>query len=464
MSPPENPWTTIAVATAVGALTGGALIALFGTHHGWRAVFFVNLPIGAHDRRGPEAHGAFHKRFTRSALHGHWPGTNVVDNRLLSGRSGGRSSLTGRPLPRASGEDACSRGYRRHGRGVRGIRFSSVTATDLAHVRDEEAVDSGFGHWVAVRRGVLVLYFISLGVWSAHYGIPVQRELVVAWVCGALACASLGRPWRRTLRLVRDWLPMLILLSAYDFTRGAADTLGIGVHVHPMIDFDRFLFFGTTPTQWLQAHVNNPRVVNWLDVAFTLIYTSYFIVPFVVAGLLWARDRLEFIRFSRRLVTVFAVGVATYIAFPAAPPWMAANMGLLHGVTRTTSDGWQVIGGRTVELFNEGQASVNEVAAVPSLHSAVTMLVALFLWPRLPRPLRPLLLLYPLAMALTLMATGEHYFFDVLLGWIYAGSVMSAWSWWERRRARVTVRDRSRPRRHGLPASRSEARVPGDDL
>ena len=178
-------------------------------------------------------------------------------------------------------------------RGGRGIRFSSVTATDLVHVGDEEAANSGFGHWLAVRRGVLVLYFISLGVWSAHYGIPVQRELVVAWVCGALACASLGRPWREVLRLVRDWLPMMILLSAYDFTRGAADRLGIGVHVHPMIDFDRFLFFGTTPTQWLQAHVNDPKVVNWLDVAFTLIYTSYFIVPFAVAGFLWARDRLK---------------------------------------------------------------------------------------------------------------------------------------------------------------------------
>jgi membrane-associated phospholipid phosphatase len=173
---------------------------------------------------------------------------------------------------------------------------------------------------------------------------------------------------------------------------------------------------------------------HWVGVAFSLIYTSYFIVPFAAAGILWVRDRLEFLRFSRRLVTLFAAGVATYIAFPAAPPWMAADMGLLHGVTRTTSDGMQLIGGRTVELFNEGQASVNEVASVPSLHSAVTMLVVLFLWSHVRRPLRPLLLLYPLAMAVTLMATGEHYFFDVLLGWIYAGTVMTAWGWWERRR------------------------------
>src|SRR3954451_9759905 len=39
--------TTICVSTAVGPLVGGALIALFGAHDGWRAVFFVNLPIGA---------------------------------------------------------------------------------------------------------------------------------------------------------------------------------------------------------------------------------------------------------------------------------------------------------------------------------------------------------------------------------------------------------------------------------
>jgi membrane-associated phospholipid phosphatase len=141
---------------------------------------------------------------------------------------------------------------------------------------------------------------------------------------------------------------------------------------------------------------------------------------------------------------------------------MAADMGLLHGVARTTSDGWQVIGGRTVELFDEGQATVNLVAAVPSLHSAVTMLVALILWPRVRRPLRPLLVLYPLAMGLTLMATGEHYFFDVLLGWMYAGGVMGAWAWWEGRREPVPVRSRSRPSRYRLPAADAEVRVPGD--
>ena len=309
-----------------------------------------------------------------------------------------------------------------------------MTTIDLAQVGAEETTGFQFPRWAVLRRCALGLYLAALVGWSAHYGIPVQRELVIAWTCGALACTSLGRHPAEIVQLIRDWLPLVVVLGAYDFTRGAADSLGIGVHAHPMIAFDRFLFLGTTPTEWLQARLDEPGVIHWWNVAFTLVYTSYFIVPFAVAGVLWARDRLAFLRFSRRLVWLSVASLATYIAFPAAPPWMAGQMGLLDHIQRTTSEGWTVLGGGTAGLFSEGQASVNLVAAVPSLHSAVSALVAMFLWRRIRPRLRFLLALYPLAMGLTLIATGEHYFFDVLLGWLYAGAVMTACGWWERRR------------------------------
>jgi membrane-associated phospholipid phosphatase len=310
-----------------------------------------------------------------------------------------------------------------------------VSTTDFAQVGAEQATDFRFGSWTLVRRCALGIYALALVAWSARYGVPVQRELVIAWTCGAIVCASLGRPPRQLLQLALDWLPIVAVLAAYDFTRGAADSLGIGVHAHPMIDFDRFVFFGEAPTEWLQAHLYDPGVVDWWDIAFTLVYTSYFIVPFALAGVLWLRDRLAFLRFTKRLVSLALAGLATYIAFPAAPPWLAAEMGLLDGVQRTTSEGWEVLGVGTAGLFSEGQASANMVAAVPSLHAAMTALVAMFLWARVRPRLRPLLALYPLAMGLTLIATGEHYFFDVLLGWLYAAAVMVAWGWWERRRA-----------------------------
>jgi len=312
-----------------------------------------------------------------------------------------------------------------------------VSSADLATAGSDTEPVLNFGYWPWVRRAALALYFVALIVWSYHYGIPVQRDLVIAWVCGALACACIGRHPREMLQLVIDWAPIVIVLGAYDITRGAADQLGIGVHVHPMIDFDKAVFFGQTPTEWLQHHLYNPNVVSGWNVFFTLTYTSYFLTPFMLAGWLWAHDRREYLRFAKRLVSLALAGVATYILFPAEPPWMAADEGLLHNVVRTTGEGWKIIGVGTSVLFDEGQASVNLVAAVPSLHSAFTMLVALFLWDRVPwRWARPLLLLYPAAMAVTLMATGEHYFFDVLLGWIYAGGVMVGWAAWERRRAR----------------------------
>ena len=299
----------------------------------------------------------------------------------------------------------------------------------------DRAADFRFASLAPLRPYALGLYLVGLVLWIAAHGIPTQRELVILWTCGALACATIGRPPREILQLVVDWLPIVAVLWAYDLTRGTADSIGIGVHYHPMIDFDSFVFGGQVPTVWLQEQLYNPYAVSWWDVAFTLIYTSYFIAPFALAGWFWARDRLAFKRFVRRLVTLALCGLATYVAFPAVPPWMASERGLIDPIHRSVGRGWEVVSVGTASLFDKGQASSNLVAAVPSLHTAFTTLVALFLWKRVRRRwLRPLLLLYPLAMGLALMATGEHWFFDVALGWLYAGGVMAFWGWWERRR------------------------------
>ena len=59
------------------------------------------------------------------------------------------------------------------------------------------------------------------------------------------------------------------------------------------------------------------------------------------------------------------------------------------------------------------------VAAIPSLHAALPMLVAVVLWGRR-RWLNVVLACYPLAMAWTLVYAGEHFMFDILVGWTYA--------------------------------------------
>lgn len=286
-----------------------------------------------------------------------------------------------------------------------------------------------------VRRLALAAYGFVFVFWTLRYGISVQRELVIGWITGALACASIGRSAREIAQLAVDWVPMATFLLAYDYTRGFADSIGVPVHFTTMIDFDRFVFFGQTPTEWLQPLLIDRAAIHWWDVAFTFIYTSHFIVPFVLAGALWARNRVAFNQFTRRFLTLSGAGLATYILFPAAPPWMASEQGLLNPIVRSSGRGWEVISVNSAAAFDKGQSVVNLVAAVPSLHAGIAMLVSCFLWPRVSWWWRPLVALYPLAMALMLVATGEHYFFDVALGWLYAVAVMAGWGWWERRSA-----------------------------
>ena len=287
--------------------------------------------------------------------------------------------------------------------------------------------------WALVRRVALAVYGMAFAAAVLAWGLPFQRELVLAWTCGALACASIGRSPRDIVRLVCDWVPFAAILLVYDLSRGVADSLGSPIHTSEMIDADRWLFGGHVPTEWLQARLLDPNLVHWWDVCFALIYSSHFIVPFVVAGVLWAKRRQWFIDYARRLVTLSFAGLATYVAFPATPPWLAAEHGDLHGVARSTGLGWRAIDLHAANLFERGQASVNQVAAVPSLHAGFAALVAIFLWRKVRPGWRPLLALYAVAMGLTLVATGEHYAIDVFLGWGYAGAVMFVWGWWEQR-------------------------------
>ena len=71
-------------------------------------------------------------------------------------------------------------------------------------------------------------------------------------------------------------------------------------------------------------------------------------------------------------------------------------------------------------LFTGANRFDNNIAAMPSLHAAYPMLLLLFFWNRARTPLRILLVSYVLAMAFTLVYTGEHFVIDEFVGWTYA--------------------------------------------
>ena len=285
-----------------------------------------------------------------------------------------------------------------------------------------------------------------VAVWKRN-GIPLDREQILLWLAAGLVVMSIGQPRGGPLRVIRDWLPLVLVLVLYDLTRGKADGwLGISPHLDPQLTIDRWIGFGEVPTIRLQRALYQQGEVQWWEVPVTLVYVSHFFVPFVVAAVFWLRDRARYWQYVRRFVTLSFAAAVTFVLFPAVPPWLAYREGALDRVVRTTPRGWSKLHlDIAQDVLELGQRTSNVVAAIPSLHAGYTALVLWALWPKFGRIGRAVLVAYPLAMMFCLVLTGEHYVVDVLIGWGYAAAVIVAWDRIERLRARRRLPPHDRP-------------------
>ena len=136
----------------------------------------------------------------------------------------------------------------------------------------------------------------------------------------------------------------------------------------------------------------------------------YLTLHLAVTGtcLLWLHrrhpDAFPFVRTT--LLLASALALIGYMAFPTAPPRLAAV-----GIADTISDGH-------VNL-NHGLVSAlyNPFAAVPSMHFGYAVVVGATLLRYGGRPvLRALGVLYPALVLLVIVATGNHFLFDAAAG------------------------------------------------
>jgi hypothetical protein len=278
---------------------------------------------------------------------------------------------------------------------------------------------------LALRRllvwGVPLLYLAVLALFIAREGIPLSRDTLVMWILLGLLALSVTNFRRWASGVVFEWLPFLVILWLYDLLRGQADGLLFRTHVYPQLDAEKFVFGGTEPTVWLQNHLwHGGFDLRWWDFGSWFVYVSYFLGTYIVAGALWFFAHEHFRRYVATVSLLALMGFTTYALFPAAPPWMASELGAMEPTTRSIGIIWSHIPiAHFNDLFEKGSQYANSVAAVPSLHAAYTLLIALSLWRFAPWWGRVLLTFYPWAMAFALVYTSEHYFVDILLGWIY---------------------------------------------
>jgi membrane-associated phospholipid phosphatase len=297
-------------------------------------------------------------------------------------------------------------------------------------------------HWAA-RIALPAFYLLATAVAIDRIGLPYSQDWIFVWIVGLLLASSIADGQHTVRRLVKDWLPIIVALLAYDLLRGVADGNLVAIHWSAPVHADKVLGLGQVPTIRLQDALYTPGHLHFWDYAAFSFWFSHFFATLLVAVGIWLYAYQWFHRFAACIVVLAAMGLVTYVIFPAAPPWLAGDHGYIDHTYRITH---AVVNNLPVPkagaMFQKGTDWGNDVAAVPSLHAGYTMLVCLFLWPRLDRRWRLLLVAYPIGMALSLIYLGEHYLIDILLGWAYAAATIlivnwGAARWAERRTQRI---------------------------
>jgi membrane-associated phospholipid phosphatase len=282
---------------------------------------------------------------------------------------------------------------------------------------------------LAIRACAPITFAIATVAGILRSGLPGSPDRL--WLClllGLVSC-SVVTGARQLLRVLVEWLPFVAIMLAYDLLRGVARGLLPHAHALPQIWFSNLIGQGSVPTAWLQERLwHGAAHLQWYDYATWLVYTSHFFVTPVLAAYLYVRSAALFRRFAAMVVLLAVSGLVTYAVYPAQPPWLSSEHGLIPPTAR-------LIDPISVQLpyvdvgpvFETGQRYANDVAAIPSLHAAYALLAVLFVGSRTSRKaLRALLALYPLAMGFALVYSGEHYTLDILFGWVYAAAAFIA--------------------------------------
>jgi membrane-associated phospholipid phosphatase len=216
------------------------------------------------------------------------------------------------------------------------------------------------------------------------------------------------------------WFVFTVLRSLADETT-LADTLNLYV-----TRFERWLFGGQLPTVTLQDRFFSFSDLRWYDYFLTGIHWSYFIVPHAVAFRLWQTDPTLFRRFLWAMTLLLGVGLMIYFLLPSNPPWLAGEQfdsPASATVYRIMEPVGEQLGGGLYDASYKVIGESNPIAAMPSIHMAIT---ALLIFPagHYGRRWRLLAIVYASLMGLALVYLGEHFVIDVLVG-----TLIAAYGW-----------------------------------
>jgi membrane-associated phospholipid phosphatase len=127
---------------------------------------------------------------------------------------------------------------------------------------------------------------------------------------------------------------------------------------------------------------------------------------------LYRRSRPLYERLRNTILATWLISIPVYAAFPVAPPRLA-GVGMVDTISSQT--GFAMDSSLTTKFYNE-------LAAVPSLHVGFAVAIGIALAAAVRHPLLKVLAwLWGPTIALAVMATGNHFVFDIAAGVVAAG-------------------------------------------
>ena len=261
----------------------------------------------------------------------------------------------------------------------------------------------------------------ALAVWLAVTALCVGFRTEHIWL--ALLIAALFFACRPTRRLVVALLPFIVFGISYDWMNIVHNYEVNPVDIRGLYESEKQLFGITaadgtllTPNEFFALH--RTALMDFLGGVFYLCWVP---VPIIFGLWMYFSGKVKpYLHFALVFLLVNLIGFAGYYSHPAAPPWDVA----LHGFDFRLGVPGDVAGlGAFDEMTGLGVfhglygRNANVFAAVPSLHSAYTLVA--FIYAMRSRSGLPWTLALGIITAgiwFTAVYTSHHYIIDVLLG------------------------------------------------
>jgi len=158
------------------------------------------------------------------------------------------------------------------------------------------------------------------------------------------------------------------------------------------------------------------RVVDTSSILVTLTSYTYWLSQFAVVGitLLWVyfRHQERFAGFRNWLIFANLVGLLGYVFMPTAPPRMFPEWGFVDTLGQYSS----VNHSSGLIAF-----AANPYAAMPSLHAMDALIVGVVMFGLVrSRIAKAVWLAWPIWVSFAVISTGNHYWLDVVAGFVIA--------------------------------------------